>query len=402
MKARGEVHRAEVYLGAMKVGELRCEPGDVNRFVRERAWFDDPTHPLLGQWFEDHEDAPTSAVALPTWFSNLVPEGPLREVVAEQVGVRAAREFWLLTRLGEDLPGNVRVVPRDADGPPALDGEPAPEPAVIPDDALRFSLAGVQMKFSALRDDRGVTVPVSGRGGDWILKLPDQRFAGVPENEWSMLHWAEASGIAVPEHHLVEPEDVHGLPVFAAALTGRALLVRRFDRTPAGRVHQEDFAQVLDVRPAEKYERANYETLVKVTHALCPEGDVDELLRRLAFMVLCGNGDAHLKNFSLTYPDGRAARVAPAYDLVCTRAYIPEDSLALKLGDERRFSQIGRTHFRALARRTGVDEARVGRVVSEFVERARSAWAAVREELPAAREVRATIDAQLAASALMR
>jgi serine/threonine-protein kinase HipA len=119
-------------------------------------------------------------------------------------------------------------------------------------------------------------------------------------------------------------------------------------------VHQEDFAQVLNVRPSEKYGHANYETLVRITDALCPPEDVDELLRRLVFMVLCGNGDAHLKNFSLTYPDGRAARLAPAYDLLCTRAYIPDDRLALNLGGERRFASIGAAHFASLARRTGV------------------------------------------------
>ena len=46
-----------------------------------------------------------------------------------------------------------------------------------------------------------------------------------------------------------------------------------------------------------------------------------------------GNGDAHLKNFGLLYsePTQRDARLAPAYDIVNTTAYIPEDVLALDL-----------------------------------------------------------------------
>ncbi|MDU8339637.1 HipA domain-containing protein, partial [Pseudomonas syringae pv. actinidiae] len=48
---------------------------------------------------------------------------------------------------------------------------------------------------------------------------------------------------------------------------------------------------------------------------------------------IVGNGDAHLKNFGLLYsdPTQRDARLAPAYDIVNTTAYIPEDVLALDL-----------------------------------------------------------------------
>lgn len=48
---------------------------------------------------------------------------------------------------------------------------------------------------------------------------------------------------------------------------------------------------------------------------------------------IVGNGDAYLKNFGLLYsnPTQRDARLAPAYDIVNTTAYIPEDVLALEL-----------------------------------------------------------------------
>jgi len=275
----------------------------------------------------------------------------------------------------------------------AEDGATAEE---IPPDALRFSLAGVQMKFSANRDDRGVTIPVSGRGGSWILKLPDQRFESVPENEFSMLRWASEAGLQVPVHELVETREVRGLPSGVGSLAQRSLLIQRFDRAPGrARIHQEDLAQVLNVRPSDKYEHANYDTLVKVIRAVCPAEDVDELLRRLAFMVLCGNGDAHLKNFSITYPDGRSARLSPAYDLVFTRAFIEGDALGLKLSGEQRFSRIGRDTFRKLARRAGLDAAHADDVVGTFVERAMAAWQRLRGELPLPTTVREAVDAHL-------
>ena len=43
-----------------------------------------------------------------------------------------------------------------------------------------------------------------------------------------------------------------------------------------------------------------------------------ECVRRTVFNILCGNDDAHLKNWSLVYRDRRNAVLSPAYDLVCT------------------------------------------------------------------------------------
>lgn len=395
------VHRAVVYLGLRRVGTITCAKGDSIRFVREPEWWQDPTHPVLGQCFEDDdEDPPPSTIALPSWFSNLVPEGPLRQMIANQVDVKPAREYWLLCRIGEDLPGNVRVFPERHERPVAPD-EDGTVPEEIPEDALRFSLAGVQLKFSANRDDRGITIPVSGRGGSWILKLPDQRFEAVPENEFSMLRWASEAGLIVPTHEIVEAENVHGLPIAAGTLSRPSLLIQRFDRAPGGvSIHQEDLAQVLGVRPGDKYKHANYDTIVKTVRGVCPPEDVDELLRRLAFMVLCGNGDAHLKNFSLTYPDGRSARLSPAYDLVFTRAFITNDALGLKLSGERRFTHVSRDTFRELARRVGLDAAHVDDVVGAFVERAMAAWQRLRGELPLPTTVRDAVDAHLAQTPL--
>ena len=61
---------------------------------------------------------------------------------------------------------------------------------------LRFSLAGVQLKFSAVMEaSGGLTVPAGGMGGSWIVKLPSARFAAVPENEFAMLELARRAGI---------------------------------------------------------------------------------------------------------------------------------------------------------------------------------------------------------------
>ena len=197
---------------------------------------------------------------------------------------------------------------------------------------FKFSLAGVQLKFSVMRGQRGVTVPLHGEHGDYIAKLPDERHDGVPENEFTMMTWAREAGIDVPEFSLVEADSIRGIPSEVLDPGKKAFPIRRFDRSSAGRVHIEDFAQVLNRYPTPdgKYGGANYETVARILLALGGMSDLEEFVRRMVALVAMGNGDAHLKNWSLIYEDRRTARLSPAYDLVSTVTYMrAEETLAL-------------------------------------------------------------------------
>lgn len=133
------------------------------------------------------------------FFSNLLPEGPLRRYLAERASVIPKREFFLLWVLGRDLPGAVTIRPADGEvwPPDAKKGKDAASGGKAREEnALRFSLAGVQLKFSAIKDARGgLTIPVSGAGGAYIVKLPSQMHPGVHENEFSMMMLARGVGI---------------------------------------------------------------------------------------------------------------------------------------------------------------------------------------------------------------
>ena len=48
---------------------------------------------------------------------------------------------------------------------------------------------------------------------------------------------------------------------------------------------------------------------------------IGEFVRRLVVNILIGNGDAHLKNWSIIYRDKINPQLAPAYDLVSTIHY---------------------------------------------------------------------------------
>lgn len=191
-----------------------------------------------------------------------------------------------------------------------------------------------------------------------------------------MMTLAGAVGIDVPEVRLVATKTIKHLPSGLPEAFGQTLAIRRFDRpgAPTERVHIEDFAQVFGVYPAEKYGKASYGNLARVLWLETGEEGIGEYVRRLVFNVLIGNGDAHLKNWSLIYPDGRTPKLAPAYDLVATVPYIANDRLALSLGGTKRFTEITLARFTRLAEQTGLPVRLVQKIVRETTQRVHDVW----------------------------
>ena len=69
---------------------------------------------------------------------------------------------------------------------------------------------------------------------------------------------------------------------------------------------------------------------------------------------ITGNGDMHLKNWSLLYPgDGRTPKLSPVYDVLSTIPYIPKDGLALSLAGEKSFKALTPERWRNFANRSG-------------------------------------------------
>jgi serine/threonine-protein kinase HipA len=388
--------RLLVRLGSQEVGLLERRGADTWQFEFLPEYLHLPERPVLGQAFEDDPSRVHRAtLRLPAFFSNLLPEGPLRRLLARHAGVNEQREALLLAAIGQDLPGAVSVEAHNgrsdegADGPPGAPSDEAPGEG----QPLKFSLAGVQLKFSVIRRGRRLTLPASGQGGDWIVKLPDREYPGVPENEYSMLLWASKAGLEVPEFRLVPVAEIEGLPGELQFREPFALAVRRFDRASRGRrIHQEDFAQVLGLYPHEKYDKHNYETIARIVHAVAGDKALRALIRRLVFMVLSGNGDAHHKNWSLLYPDGRRGELAPAYDLVFTRAYLERDRLALNLGGSKEFEAVTPETFRRVAQRIpGGGESLLVHETKTATSRIREAFKEVEGEMRLPKEVGARL-----------
>ncbi|MGA2592974.1 MAG: HipA domain-containing protein [Bryobacteraceae bacterium] len=389
-----KINALAVQLHGRQIGIVNRLAGDRHLFSFEQEYVDDPNRPTLSLSFKGQSGGLVTAVRpvsrrVPPFFSNLLPEGHLRTYLAAQAGVKPEREFFLLAALGADLPGAVTVAP-------LATGEHAGE--LLKDDernrgrredgVLRFSLAGVQLKFSSVMEaSGGLTIPAHGVGGSWIVKLPSSQFPAVPENEYVMLELARAVGITVPEIRLVPIHDIRGLPEAAARMKGKALVVQRFDRAAGGRrIHMEDFAQLFGLFPDDKYGHRSYANIASVLWAETGEVGTYEFVRRLVFSGLIGNGDMHLKNWSLLYPDGRTPVLSPAYDFVATLPYIPGDKLVLSFGGSRCLSEITVDQIRRFTDTARIPARPVWSIVREVAERTAAAWKAVGQKdlLPAA------------------
>jgi len=400
-----DVSVLEVLLYDEPIGTLTRVPGDRTFFAFNEPYIENENRSVLGLHFKDaygglRTDFRPTQTKIMTFFSNLLPEGQMRTYLAERAGVKPAREFFLLWALGRDLPGAIVAKPVYGEDWLAETNE-----AIDPDGnrpqrvetALRFSLAGVQLKFSAVYETSGgLTIPASGVGGSWIVKLPSHEFEGVPENEYSMMTLARMIGMNVPAIDLVEPSDIENLPKGVGSLDGKAFVIERFDRlSDGGLVQTEDFAQIFGVYPEDKYGKASMRNVAAVLASETSNDDIAEFIRRLTFNTLIGNGDMHLKNWSVYYPDRRNAALSPAYDFVSTIPYIPGDEAALKFSRSKRFDAFSEDELTHLAAKARLPERLVINTARETVELFHQYWQTEKQNLPLTQQIIAAIETHI-------
>jgi serine/threonine-protein kinase HipA len=391
-----------VRMHGLEIGVINRLAGDRHLFAFEQNYIDDPGRATLSLSFKGESGGLVTATRptgrrLPPFFSNLLPEGHLRDYLAKRAGVNSEREFFLLAVLGADLPGALVVTPRDDEDSDAHHDADEHHDDRGRDAPLRFSLAGVQLKFSAvLEASGGLTIPAHGIGGSWIVKLPSARFPHVPENEQVMLELARAIGIPVPHNRLTDIKAIQGLPAEAGRIAGKALAIERFDRGPGGeRIHMEDFAQVFGLFPSDKYDRRSYANIASVLWTEIGQEATYDFVRRLVFSVLIGNADMHLKNWSLLYPDRRTPVLSPGYDFVATLPYFPDDRLALNFGGGRSLTAITVDQVRRFADTARLPASPLWQIVTETAERTVAAWQSLELAALLPHEMRTAIGNQI-------
>lgn len=172
-----------------------------------------------------------------------------------------------------------------------------------------------------------------------IVKSGRSEFPGLAANEFLCMDAARRAGIAVPEFFLSENRQL--------------FIMRRFDRTARQQALGFEDMAVLTGRGTEQKYQGSYSQIAKAIRLFCGPAHISASLSQLFDMValscIVGNGDAHLKNFGLLYSDssGSDARLAPAYDIVNTTAYLRDDALALSLAGSKSLfhSRLGILEF---------------------------------------------------------
>jgi serine/threonine-protein kinase HipA len=381
----------KILLGDVVVGHLTGFQDGKNLFAFDDSYINlGPSRPTLSQSFNMPGDEETterklrevysSRMKLPPFFSNLLPEGVLRGYMVKRLKIHHDHEFDILMALGENLPGAIRALSADELPQAALNYKLGTTHAVLDETTLKFSLGGSQLKFSMI--EHGGKFALDDGDEEWIVKPPHPTHPNVPANEYTMMRLAAAAGIQTPDVKLVKLDDIN-----LAGLSGLSIpqwetwayAIKRYDRTSAERVHSEDFAQVFNVYADQEYKATNYDTVGRLIFDLFPNRfeQLAEFIRRLVVNILIGNGDAHLKNWSVIYKDKVTPQLSPAYDLVSTIHYVPNDNLALNLGGEKRFESLNEAHFDRLARRMEAPPKFVLDIVKETVTTAQKEWPAI-------------------------
>lgn len=161
---------------------------------------------------------------------------------------------------------------------------------------------------------------------DIIVKTYDEEFPLLTVNEFVCMECARACGFEVPQVWLSDNLEHY--------------VVERFDRLPSGeKLGVEDFATLLGRAGDDKY-KGSYENILKATWLNTESlSEVEKAFRLVVFNCLIGNGDAHLKNFSLIYDKHLSdVRLSPVYDVTHTLVYANIDkNMALKMRKSRSF-----------------------------------------------------------------
>lgn len=228
------------------------------------------------------------------------------------------------------------------------------------------SLGGLRPKCSVMDDDGLLAI---GK----FPSVHDER--SVTKGEVLALRLAALAGIHVAEARVISSDGV------------AVALVRRFDRTAAGRrIPFISAATFIGADPNDEQVHFYTEIVTALRqHGACAREDIEELWRRLVFSILITNVDDHLRNHGVLHAEHGLWRLAPAFDV----NPFPDRARELKTWPTEETGPAATIEAALAAARTfGLSAARAATIVGE-VERAVSQW---RQEARAVGLTRSEID----------
>ena len=313
------------------------------------------------------------------FFGGILPEQASREKIAKNLGISSKNDFGLLEHIGGECAGAVSFARAgenlqfQEDGKRSLDldlfarilREIPLRPLMAGEEGVRLSLAGAQPKLAVRMEGEKAFLPLGSTPSTHIIKPALREYKGIVQNEAYCMMLAAKIQLNAAHVDIRFVEELE------------CLLIERYDRLPVTqmrrftgkveRLHQEDFCQALGIISERKYQNEGGPALSDCFQLVReissrPVIDLRALLDAAIFNYLIGNCDAHGKNFSLLYSPLQlkpTARLAPLYDLICTRVY-PELSskMAMKIGGEYEHAKVLPRHFEMLAEEAGLSPPR--------------------------------------------
>ncbi len=251
----------------------------------------------------------------------------------------------------------------------------------------RISISGVQEKLSLVLDKNRLRLAKENEQGTYILKpIPHdlKKATQIPANEHLTMQIArQVYDIPTAANALVFFKD--GLPAY---------ITKRFDIQANGyKRGVEDFATLAgkteDTAGGNFKYDYSYEEIGYLIQRYVPAWrvEMEKYFKLLVFNFLFSNGDAHLKNFAVLETSTGDYLLSPAYDLINTRLHVADTDFALSKGlfaDDfksiayRNQGHAAQADFVELARRIGVMESRVEKLLAPFLERQRKVETLIR------------------------
>ncbi|MDC9728311.1 MAG: type II toxin-antitoxin system HipA family toxin [Methyloprofundus sp.] len=257
-------------------------------------------------------------------FEMHLPEGYLLAIIKKQFSkLTATDDFGLLQLLAPSIKGRVHYQKNKelSAKPLVLDDLIHPKQEKLFDElvqrfALQSPLSGVQPKVLAKVENKATL-----KLDEYIVKAWGEDYPELALNEYFCMMAVKIAGIPVPEFYLSDDE--------------RLFIMKRFDIDEQGRSLGFEDMCVLQAKQRDDKYTGSYEQVAKTIRLFtAPAYKVASLQQFFKMLVLNNrlqNGDAHLKNFGIIYEDIEHVRLAPAYDVASTTAYIKKDIAALNL-----------------------------------------------------------------------
>lgn len=294
-------------------GQLLQQSGFEFRYLQA-----DPAQPVVGLLMPPTRLTWQDGALFPVMDQNL-PEGDLFNRLRQQFPKQAMTAMRLLALIGDN--GIGRLGYRVPDNPVPQPAAPITRQTLLrtPFSAQMFDelvnaylatgigVAGMQPKIM-VPDRAAIPIP------NLIVKTAGAGYPGLAANEYLCMTAAARAGIDAAK---VELSD-----------DGQLLLVERFDLDESGqRLGFEDVASLMGLRVrdtlSERKYHGSYQRVAELLGMITGNRqDLQRFYEQLAFSVMVGNGDAHLKNFGVLYHGAaEGIRLAPLFDVVTTRIY---------------------------------------------------------------------------------